>query len=155
MNEFEIRDKLISEREEIKSFEDLVAFLKEVREYNSDYGGAPRAIAQAALATAQWFADDFGITGFQACCVMWDFIYGLLYTNNECGLKIVDYDDMLYPQYEHKFEKTISPEIWSNIQKQADKKLKDNTKHVHPAVIAHWKSIVNGIVPFGYSVKED
>lgn len=53
MNEFEIRDKLISEREEIKSFEDLVAFLKEVREYNSDYGGAPRAIAQAALATAQ------------------------------------------------------------------------------------------------------
>lgn len=86
---------------------------------------------------------------------MWDFIYGLLYTNNECGLRIVDYDDMLYPQYEHKFEKTISPEIWSNIQKQADKKLKDNTKHVHPTVIAHWKSIVNGVVPFGYSVKED
>lgn len=35
------------------------------------------------------------------------------------------------------------------------KNLKENAEHAHPAVIAHWKSIVNGIIPFGYSVKED
>lgn len=99
MNEFEIRDKLKTDRKEIKSFDDLVNFLKEAREYNVDYGGAPRAIAQAALATAWWFASDFGITGFQAGCVMWDFIIDWMYTSNQCGLRIVDYDDMLYPQY--------------------------------------------------------
>lgn len=74
MNEFEIRDKLKTDRKEIKSFDDLVNFLKEAREYNFDYGGAPRAIAQAALATAWWFAGDFGITHFQASFMMWDFI---------------------------------------------------------------------------------
>ena len=83
MNEFEIRDKLKTDRKEIKSFDDLVNFLKEAREYNVDYGGAPRAIAQAALATAWWFASDFGITGFQAGCVMWDFIIDWMYTSNQ------------------------------------------------------------------------
>ena len=36
MNEFEIRDKLKIDRKEIKSFDDLVNFLKEAREYNVD-----------------------------------------------------------------------------------------------------------------------
>jgi hypothetical protein len=49
MNEFEIRDKLKIDRKEIKSFDDLVNFLKEAREYNVDYGGAPRAIAHGGL----------------------------------------------------------------------------------------------------------
>ena len=155
MNEFEIKDKLKTDRMEIKTFDDLVAFLKESREYSFDYGGAPRAIAQAALATAWWFAGDFGITNFQAGFVMWDFIIDWMYRNNECGLRIVDHDDMPYPQYDYKFEKTISPKTWSNIQRQAEKNLRDNAEHTHPAVIAHWKSIVNGVVPFGYSVKED
>lgn len=61
MNEFEVRDKLKTDRKEIKTFDDLVVFLKEAREYNFDYGGSPRAIAQAALATAWWFAGDFGV----------------------------------------------------------------------------------------------
>lgn len=155
MNEFEVRDKLKTDRKEIKTFEDLVTFLKEAREYNFDYGSAPRTIAQVALATAWWFAGDFGITNFQSSFVMWDFIIDWKYSSNKCGLRIVDYDDMLYPQYNHKFEKTISPETWSNIQKQAEKNLKENAEHAHPSVITHWKSIVNGVVPFGYSVKGD
>ena len=32
---------------------------------------------------------------------MWDFIIDWMYTSNQCGLRIVDYDDMLYPQYNH------------------------------------------------------
>lgn len=34
MSEFEVRDKLKTDRKEIKTFEDLVNFLKEAREYN-------------------------------------------------------------------------------------------------------------------------
>ena len=46
MNEFEVKEKLANQRKDIKSFDDLVLFLKNVKEhYNCGYGEAPRAIA--------------------------------------------------------------------------------------------------------------
>lgn len=155
MNEFELRDELATKRRDIKSFKDLVKFLKYVKKNcNTGYGEAPRAIAQASLAVAWYFAKTFGITGFQAGFVMWDFIRDWQYSHNVAGLKLVDYDNMLYPQYHYKFEKTISPDIWKALQEEAKKNL-DNKEHAHPDVIAHWQSIADGNVPFGYSVKED
>ena len=81
MNEFEIRDELQEKRRSIKTFDDLIAFLKQVEDIDFDsmdlddaYGVAPRSIAQAALATAQYLSCKFGITGFQSGFVMWDFI---------------------------------------------------------------------------------
>lgn len=155
MNEFEIRDDLREKRKNIKTFDDLVAFLKDIEDhYNCGYGSAPRAMAQASLAVAWYLASKFGITGFQAGFVMWDFIRGWNYENNKCGMKIVNYDDMLYPQYEYRFEKIIASDIWNDIQEQAKKNLEEceNGRTVHPEVIAHWKSIVDGVVPFGYTV---
>lgn len=155
MDEFEAKEKLTNQRKEIKSFDDLVSFLKDIKDnYNFDYGVAPRAIAQAALATAWYFASDFGITGFQAGFVMWDFIKDWSFRGNKCGLRIIDYDEMLYPQYDDKFDKYISSETFMAMQKQA-KELLNDEGYVHPAVVKHWKSIVNGEVPFGYTVKDD
>lgn len=157
MNEFELRDKLVDMRKEIKTFEELTEFLKYVKENcNEDYGGAPRAMAQACLAVAWYLSDEFGITGFQAGFVMWDFILGWIKTHNQTSLKLVDYDDMLYPQYWDKFEKTISPDTWEAIQKAAKKNLEEDRGYpVHPNVQAHWESIVAGNIPFGYVVKDD
>ena len=133
----------------------LVAFLHRVKDNcNTGYGIAPRAIAQAALATAWFLSSDFGITGFQAGFVMWDFIRDWSYSGNECGMKIVDYDKMLYPQYDDHFLKTISKDVFEALQKTAKKNLEEHSEHVHPAVLNHWKSIVNGNVPFGYTVKD-
>lgn len=155
-NEFEVRDQLRNERKDIKSFDDLVSFLQRVNDNcNTGYGTAPRAIAQAALATAQYLASEFGITGFQAGFVMRDFIRDWKYSSNECGLKIVDYDTMLYPQYDYRFEKTISKDTFEALQKTAKKLLEDHGSHAHPNVVNHWKSIVDGNVPFGYVVKDD
>lgn len=155
MDEFEAKEKLTNQRKEIKSFDDLVSFLKDVKDnYNFDYGVAPRAIAQAALATAWYFASDFGITGFQAGFVMWDFIKDWSFRGNECGLRIIDYDEMLYPQYDDKFDKYISSETFRAMQKQA-KKLLNDKEYAHPTVVKHWESIANGEVPFGYTVKDD
>lgn len=155
MNEFEMRDKLREERKNIKSFEDLTAFLKEVEvNYNCGYGEAPRAMAQACLAVGYYLSDKFGITGFQARCVMWDFVRDWDYSHNKCGLRIVDYDNMLYPQYDDKFEKTISRYTWEALQKQALENLEKDSEYAHPDVIEHWQSIVDGIVPFGYKVKD-
>ena len=153
--EFEVKTQLEKERKDIKSFDDLVVFLQRVKDNcNTGYGTAPRAIAQAVLATAWFLSSDFGITGFQASFVMWDFIRDWSYSGNECGMKIVDYDKMLYPQYDDHFEKTISKDVFEALQKTAKKNLEEHSEHVHPAVLNHWKSIVNGNVPFGYTVKD-
>ena len=153
--EFEVKAQLEKERENIKTFDDLVSFLERVKSTcNTGYGTAPRAIAQAALATAWYLASDFGITGFQAGFTMWDFIRDWEFPSNECGMKIVDYDNMLYPQYDYKFEKTISKDTFESLQKAAKKKLKEATEYTHRDVIAHWKSIVDGNVPFGYIVRD-
>lgn len=93
-------------------------YIQNIRDnYNIGYGTAPRAIAQAALATSYYLADVFGITCFQASCVMLDFIkdWSLF------GLRITDYDDMFYPQYNHKFQKTISKDAFEALQKEAEK----------------------------------
>ena len=155
--EFEIKELLEEKRKNIKTLHDLVLFLQEIkRDYNCGYGEAPRSIAQAALATAWYFASDFGITGFQAGFVMWDFIQGWLFEDNKCGMKIIDYDDMLYPQYNDKFEKVLSKETFEALQKEAKKKLESHKNEcVHSAVWEHWKSIANGNVPFGYVVKDE
>lgn len=152
--EFEVKEQLEEERKDIKSFDDLVAFLQRVKDNcNTGYGTAPRAIAQAALATAWYLSSEFGITGFQAGFVMWDFIGDWMYRNNKCGLKIVNYDNMLYPQYKDHFEKTISQDVFDAVQKEAWNQYNDNKSDAHPDVVKHWESIIHGHVPFGYIVK--
>lgn len=153
--EFEVKEQLEKERKDIKSFDDLVDFLQRVKDNcNTGYGTAPRAIAQAALAVAWYLASDFGITGFQAGFVMWEFIRDWQYSNNECGMKIVNYDDMLYPQCDYKFDKVISKDTFEALQKKAKKNLEE-CDYAHPNVINHWKSIASGNVPFGYAVKDN
>lgn len=152
--EFEVKETLERNRKEINSFEELVSFLEDVKDnYNCGYGEAPRSIAQAALATAWYLAKEFGITGFQAGFVMWDFIRDWMYSSNECGMRIVNYDDMLYPQYDYKFEKCISRETFETLKIVAESKLKEN--YGHPSVREHWQSIVDGNVPFGYTINDE
>lgn len=154
-NEFDVQKELVEKRKDIHSIEELAAYLKDIEDnYNCGYGVAPRAIAQGALAVAWYLAGKMGITGFQAGFVMWDFVRDWAYRYNDCGLKLVDYDEMLYPQYDHKFEKTIRPHVWEALKKKAKQNL-EGAPGAHPNVIAHWESIVRGEVPFGYSVTND
>lgn len=161
MDELEFKKDLVEKRSKITNFDELIEFLKYVKDNcNRGYGEAPRAIAQAALAVAWQLASEFGITGFQAGYVMFDFIRDWQYRGNKSGLKIVDYDKMLYPQYEYDFEKTIKGYTWSALQSEAQRLLEeDNEKEdeakANPKVREHWESIVAGNVPFGYSVSED
>ena len=67
---------------------------------------------------------------------------------------MIDYDNLLYPQYEDKFlDKTISKKLWETLQQEAQKAL-DEHDLVCFEVYAHWQNIVDGLVPFGLSVKE-
>lgn len=154
-HEFIVRDKLAEQRKQIKTFEDLTAFIKDVEEhYNCGYGEAPRAIAQAALAVAWYLSSKFGITGFQAGVVTWDFITGWNCIDNKCGLKLINYDNMLYPQYYYKFDKIIGSDAWKALQKEAQENLA-SSEPVCQSVKTHWQNIVDGKVPFGYTVVDD
>lgn len=142
-----------------QTLETLPAFINHVmNDYIHDYGTVCHAISACAIAAA-WAADEEkgacgGITGFQAGFVMWDFIRQWSYTNNKTALKIVDYDEMLFPQYEYKFQKTMQKATWEAIQAEAQKNL-ESTKSAHPDVVAHWRSIIDGHVPFGYTIEGD
>lgn len=126
-----------------------------INDYQHDYGTQCHATAACSVATA--WATGIGITGFQASCIMWEFIRHWYYESNSTGLRLINFDNMLYPQYEQDFDKAITPEVWERIQKEAQKHLDKNRESrllAHPDVIAHWKSIVNGVIPFGYKLKQ-
>lgn len=124
------------------------------RDYNHDYGMVVHAVSAAALAAAWAGASELGITGFQASLVMWDFIQQWTHIGKEVGARVLNFDNMLYPQYEYKYEKTIDQKTWENLQKAAKKNLEETTD-ARPDVIKHWQSIVDGHVPFGYVVKKE
>lgn len=141
-----------------QTLQTLPAFINHVmNDYAHDYGTVCHAISACAIAAA-WAANECegacgGITGFQAGFVMWDFIKQWEFRNNKTAMKIVDYDNMLYPQYAYKFEKTITQATWDGLQKEAKKRLAENPD-AHPDVVAHWRSIVGGQIPFGYTIDE-
>lgn len=155
-NEFrDIQKEWYEQAAKVKNLEELIQFVDHILgDYYHDYGTMVRAISAMIQATAWMGANSLGITGFQAGCVMWDFIHHWMYSDNKAGLKLLNYDNMLYPQYKHIFEKTISKDVWEELQKEASRKLETND-YAHERVIEHWRSIVNGIVPFGYEVKDE
>lgn len=142
-----------------QTMDTLPAFMDKIMNgYSHDYGTICHAVAACAIAAA-WAANSApsgGITGFQAGFVMWDFVEQWSFSDNECGLRIVDYDKMLYPQYGYEFKKTISPDTWKRIKEKAKEKLASDGDSAHPDVVRHWMKIVDSDVPpFGYVVKEE
>ena len=142
-----------------QKLETLPEFMNHIlNDYCHGYGTICHAISACALASA-WAAnesDQGGITGFQASAIMWDFIRQWSYKNNKTSLRIIDYDDMLYPQYEYKFvNKEISPSTWEALQNEAKRLLEEESNYAHESVVEHWKNIVNGVVPFGFKIKND
>jgi len=71
----------------------------------------------------------------------------------ESHKRVLDYDLMLYPQYEYYYDKVIPLGFWEWMRKDAQRLL-DEAPDATPKVRTHWQSIVDGVVPFGYKIKE-
>lgn len=229
--EMKIHEKWFEEARE-QTVDTLPEFVRHLTEdYEHDYGTICHAITAAGLAGmyAVENSPTGGITGFQAEFCMWGIVCQWSYKNNKCGLRMLDYDKLLYPQHENMF-KAISKETLEAVRKEAAVKIaefekavedwevthskwvKDMEKFkvdvvewqkqhpeypiyeknptfykhlghgtveeweeerkkeesgfmfepsepckpsVHPDVVAHWQSIVDGIIPFGLIVTED
>ena len=141
-----------------QTLETLPAFLSKLaNDYQYDYGTICDALAMAAVGAA-WAMDKSpqgGTTGFQSGFVMWRFIQH--WTGREGPLRLVNYENMLYPQYDHEFERTIPPATFKWLQEQAQAKLDKAALAAKgdspaPRVVQHWQSIVKGKVPFGYKL---
>lgn len=151
-----LQDEWFKKAESMKP-DDFPEFFRELTEdYEHDYGTVCHAMAAIGLA-AMWAFNKSegargGITGFQAGCVMWEVIRHMNYEDNKCGLRLLNMDDLLYPQYEHKF-RSISSNTWEAVQEEAQKRLSERGT-AHPNVVAHWKSIVNGKIPFGLRIED-
>lgn len=127
---------------------------KLTQNYEHDYGTICHACAAAAIAAAQAVnhSDQGGITGFQAGCIMWSFVRHWMHIDGP--MRLVKYEDMLYPQYADKFSE-ISKETWEFLQAEAKKHIAESAEHAHPAVISHWQSIVDGAIPFGLRLENE
>lgn len=150
------RDYIYEKAQKVASKEELDILLKEVvNNKNLEYETIVYAISACMLATAKYIdrSEVGGITGFQASFIVWELVRKFMH-ESKVGMKLVDYEDMLYPQYEKKFEKTISRETWALIKYQAKINLQESP-NANPKVIEHWQSIVDGNVPFGYEVVDE
>lgn len=125
------------------------------KDYKHDYGTICHAVAASGLAAmhAMNKTPIGGITGFQAGCVMWEVIQRWM--NFSGPLKLIEFENMLYPQFEHKFEKTISKTTWEYLQKRAKEFLAARTDAAAKTVVDHWKSVAEGNIPFGFKIDEN
>lgn len=135
------------------TLETLPAFLKELAEFPHDYNTICYAVAAGAIASA-WAMNrtpNGGITGFQAGAIMWEFMRA--WNHVEAPAWLLKGEDLLYPQYAQKFN-SISPDTFEWLKERAAKRIAEDGKGAHPDVIAHWRAIAGGQVPFGLQVRD-
>lgn len=128
----------------IDSKKDLDIVIKTLNKRQHDYGTTVYAISITTLAMHYYQCSIHGATGFQSSCADLDFIGRN--RNYEDGFAIIDYNKLLYPQYEEDV-----PGFWDYIFKNSEiisekaQKLIDKHKrekiHVHPEVWNHWKKL--------------
>lgn len=131
-----------------KQEKELLDAIRSLVDRRHDYGTCVYAMSISAVAAFNYVAHKLGVTGFQASCADLDI---LTRTRSLKIFRIVDFEQMLYPQSEDRFANTISADTWKWLQEEAAKLLKE--REGHPDVRAHWESIVAGVVPFGYRVE--
>lgn len=138
--EMKIHDEWYKEAKK-QTVETLPEFVRHLTEdYSHDYGTICHAVAAAGIAAMRAVDNSptGGITGFQAGCIMWQVIREWNFQNNKTGLKILDYDNLLYPQYKDSFV-SISSKIWESVKKEAQNKINKNNDAVEKWKAAHAK----------------
>lgn len=120
------------------------------------YDSAAHAVSALAVAGGSLGAFTEGITGFQASVVKFDFIRQWDNIGKSVGLKVINYDDLLYPQYVEKFPlKVIKKNVWLALQRACKEKLEVDGRCACYKVRQYWGDICNGIIPSSLVVVDD
>lgn len=132
-------------------------FFRELTEdYEHDYGTVCHAMAAIGLAAMRAFdrseGASGGITGFQAGCVMREVIRHMNYESNKCGLRLLDMDNLLYPQFEYKF-RSIDSDTWKAVQREAGNRISES-KAAHEKYLKEVEQYKRDLDKFKEDVKD-
>lgn len=128
-----------------QTYDELLDIVKQLAEREHDYGTCVYAMSIAALAAFNFIAHKLGVTGFQASCADMDILRHS--RGMKDGFRIVDYNQLLYPQYaEHLTMSPASlladPPTRKRIREEAKKRMLVYAgAPAHPDVLAHWKHL--------------
>ena len=131
----------------IESLDDLKKFIMEMVQNGQSYDTAPYAVALASYATFKYMALRLGISGFQASWADMQFIKRTRKMKD--GFRIINYSELLYPQYEYKFNLNMDKLIEENIEHLKPRAIElleenkndDGSYSAHEDVVKHWKRI--------------
>ena len=130
----------------------LNAFVKTVKMGVTDVESLVHAAIASMTATLHAVTEEYNLNE--------DFMYVLsvLVFRHMNGLgdgftNIIDYNNMLDPSKRHLFERTVSAEVFEDLQEKAEEMLQDDD--LAPEVRYHLENIRKGKVPFGYELAED
>lgn len=73
--------------------------------------------------------------------------------DREGPMQILEFDDMLYPFFEHNFDRVITENTKMYLMQKA-KDLLNSGVPVTKEVKEHWEFIADGGIPFGYILKD-
>lgn len=137
MTEKEMRE---AEVPKINTSKELIRYINKLVKQKHDYGTRVYAMSMSAQAAFNFVAHKLRVSGFQASCADLDFLKRTRGMEN--GFKILDFNNILYPQY---CNSELFPNWYELLLENADhisevakQKLKTE-KHAHKKVIAHWK----------------
>jgi hypothetical protein len=141
----------------IKTKEEFDEFYSVLTNLDHTYNSHAEAMGAISLAAFELSASIFGATGFTASCALWRVIKGTGIFRSNVGLRMVNYDHMLYPQYKDDFEKVIKKDTYENLQSAAKSRLKkaESSGDMAERVREHMKNIAAGNLPWGYVVSDD
>jgi len=124
---------------------ELLAYIRSLVNRPHDYGTSVYAMSMSALAAFRYAAHIIGTTRFQASCADMDFIKRT--RNIKFGLHILDYTNLMYPQYLNDEEFPSLPVLlWKKRKELADEARKQLVRpHAHKDVIAWWQTLANEI----------
>lgn len=137
MTEQEMRD---SDAPWPATVEELSDYVSSIVDRGHDYGTCVYAMSLAATAAFQYVARKLGCTGFQASCADLDVIRRTRRIDGP--FLIIKAGDMVYPQYDlrerlERFMEESRP--W--VAEQARERLREQSPHAHPKVVAHWRRL--------------
>lgn len=128
-----------------KTEKELLEVIRNVIKYEGNsYGTAARSLTLVAEAAFNYIAHVFGVTGFQASYAELSFFTRM--RGIKSRIKILNYDDLLYPQYLEKFRITPEECIKENaswLKEQAKQKLEEAGNRADQRVVEHWKFLAN------------
>ncbi len=127
----------------LRSIDELTDLITDLAARKHDYGTCVYAMSIAATAAFHYIGGTLGVTGFQASCADLDIVRRT--RGYETGFRIVNYENLLYPQYEDEFvsspaELLAEPDLRKTIRAAAAKLLKGRSD-AHKDVRAHWKHL--------------